>query len=117
MVHFHQCSGFHRSQRHALRRRREIPRGLYATHPSTLLAHQAGYIERDNEVIVGLQTDQPFKRAIFPYGGLRMVEAGLKAAGIPADPKVHEIFTKYRKSHNDGVFDAYTPEIMRCRKS
>ncbi len=85
--------------------------------PSTLLAHKAGYIDRDNEVIVGLQTDQPFKRAIFPYGGLRMVEAGLKAAGFEADPQVHEAFTKYRKSHNDGVFDAYTPEIMQCRRS
>jgi formate C-acetyltransferase len=85
--------------------------------PSTMLAHKAGYIDRANEVIVGLQTDQPFKRAIFPFGGLRMVEAGLKAAGFEADPQVHEAFTKYRKSHNDGVFDAYTPEIMRCRRS
>jgi formate C-acetyltransferase len=88
-----------------------------AKSPSTLLAHKAGYIDRDNEVIVGLQTDEPFKRAIFPFGGLRMVEAGLKAAGFDADPQVHEAFTKYRKSHNDGVFDAYTPEIMKCRKS
>jgi len=88
-----------------------------AKHPSTLLAHPAGYIDRDNEVIVGLQTDQPFKRAIFPFGGLRMVEAGLKAAGFDADPAVHEAFTKYRKSHNDGVFDAYTPEIMNARRS
>jgi len=88
-----------------------------AKNPSTLLAHKAGYIDRDNEVIVGLQTDAPFKRAIFPFGGLRMVEAGLKAAGFAADPQVHEAFTKYRKSHNDGVFDAYTPEIMKCRKS
>ena len=88
-----------------------------AAHPSTLLAHAPGWIDRDNEVIVGLQTDKPFKRAIFPAGGLRMVEAGLKAAGFPADPAVHEAFTKYRKTHNDGVFDAYTPEIMRCRKS
>ena len=88
-----------------------------AKNPSTMLAHKAGYIDRDNEIIVGLQTDEPFKRAIFPYGGLRMVEAGLKAAGFPADPQVHEAFTKYRKSHNDGVFDAYTPEIMKCRKS
>ena len=88
-----------------------------AQHPSTLLAHKPGYIDRDNEVIVGLQTDQPFKRAIFPFGGLRMVEAGLKAAGFEADPAVHEAFTKYRKSHNDGVFDAYTPEIMNCRRS
>ena len=85
--------------------------------PSTVLAHKAGYIDRDNEVIVGLQTDQPFKRAIFPYGGLRMVEAGLKAAGFEADPQVHDTFTHYRKTHNDGVFDAYTPEIMQCRKS
>jgi len=85
--------------------------------PSTMLAHKAGYIDKANEVIVGLQTDQPFKRAIFPFGGLRMVEAGLKAAGFEADATVHETFTKYRKTHNDGVFDAYTPEIMRCRKS
>src|SRR6185369_11317959 len=88
-----------------------------AANPSTLLAHEAGYIDRDNEVVVGLQTDQPFKRAIFPYGGLRMVETGLKAAGFTPDAKVHEAFTKYRKSHNDGVFDAYTPEIMNCRRS
>src|SRR4051812_30966522 len=88
-----------------------------AAAPSTLLAHKAGYIDRDNEIIVGLQTDQPFKRAIFPYGGLRMVENGLKAAGFEPDARVHEAFTKYRKSHNDGVFDAYTPEIMSCRRS
>jgi formate C-acetyltransferase len=88
-----------------------------AKNPSTLLAHEAGYIDRDNEIIVGLQTDQPFKRAIFPSGGLRMVEAGLKAAGFEPDDKVHEAFTKYRKSHNDGVFDVYTPEIMNCRRS
>src|SRR4051812_21605114 len=85
--------------------------------PSHLLAHKAGYIDKNNEVIVGLQTDEPFKRAIFPYGGLRMVEAGLKAAKFEADPQVHEAFTKYRKTHNDGVFDAYTPEIMKARKS
>jgi formate C-acetyltransferase len=88
-----------------------------ATTPSTLLAHEPGWIDRDNEVIVGLQTDKPFRRAIFPAGGLRMVEAGLKAAGFPADAAVHEAFTRYRKTHNEGVFDAYTPEIMRCRKS
>ena len=98
----------------------ERKRGVLAVdakHPSMMLAHPAGYIDRDNEVIVGLQTDQPFKRAIFPFGGLRMVEAGLKAAGFEPDPRVHEAFTKYRKSHNDGVFDAYTPEIMNCRRS
>jgi formate C-acetyltransferase len=83
--------------------------------PSTLLAHKAGYIDKDNEVIVGLQTDQPFKRAIFPFGGLRMVEAGLKAGGFEADPLVHQTFTKYCKTHNDGVFDAYTPEMPQVR--
>ena len=98
----------------------ERKKGVFAVDaktPSSLLAHGPGYIDRANEVIVGLQTDQPFKRAIFPFGGLRMVEAGLEAAGFERDPFVHEIFTKYRKSHNDGVFDAYTPEILRCRKS
>jgi formate C-acetyltransferase len=99
---------------------REREKGVLAVDaksPSTMLAHKPGYIDRENEVILGLQTDEPFKRAIFPYGGLRMVEAGLKAAGFGADPQVHETFTKYRRTHNDGVFDAYTPEIMRCRKS
>lgn len=85
--------------------------------PSTMLAHQPGYIDQKNEVVVGLQTDAPFKRAIFPWGGLRMVEAGLEAAGIESDPLVHEIFTKYRKTHNDAVFDVYTDEIRKCRKS
>jgi formate C-acetyltransferase len=100
--------------------REEQKKGVLAVDaktPSTLLAHKAGYIDRGNEVIVGLQTDEPFKRAIFPWGGLRMVEAGLKAANFQADPQVHETFTKYRKTHNDGVFDAYTPEIMNCRRS
>src|SRR6201989_706692 len=100
--------------------REEQKKGVLAVDaktPSTMLAHEAGYIDKPNEIIVGLQTDEPFKRAIFPSGGLRMVEAGLKAAKFEADPQVHEAFTKYRKTHNDGVFDAYTPEIMRCRKS
>jgi len=88
-----------------------------AARPSTLLAHPAGWIDRENEVIVGLQTDAPFRRAIFPFGGLRMVEAGLKAAGFEPDDAVHQAFTRYRKSHNDGVFDAYTPEILHCRRS
>ena len=88
-----------------------------AATPSTMLAHEPGWIDRENEVIVGLQTDRPFRRAIFPFGGLRMVEAGLKAAGIEPDAAVHEAFTHYRKTHNDGVFDAYTPEIMNCRRS
>ena len=85
--------------------------------PSSLTSHKPGYIDRDNEVIVGLQTDAPFRRAIMPYGGLRMVESGIKAAGFEPDPVIHEVFTKYRKTHNEGVFDAYTPEIMACRRS
>ena len=88
-----------------------------AATPSTVIAHAPGWIDQENEVIVGLQTDRPFRRAIFPAGGLRMVEAGLKAAGFEADPAVHQAFTQYRKTHNDGVFDAYTPEIMNCRRS
>jgi formate C-acetyltransferase len=85
--------------------------------PSTLTSHKPGYIDQANEVIVGLQTDAPFRRAIMPWGGLRMVENGLKAAGLEADPIVHDVFTKYRKTHNEGVFDVYTPEIMACRRS
>lgn len=85
--------------------------------PSTMTSHSPGYIDKYNEVIVGLQTDKPFKRAIMPWGGLRMVENGLHAVGREVDPKVAEIFTQYRKTHNDGVFDVYTPEILACRKS
>ncbi|HZX33528.1 MAG TPA: formate C-acetyltransferase [Rhodocyclaceae bacterium] len=84
---------------------------------SSILAHDAGYIDRDNEVIVGLQTDAPLKRAIMPNGGLRMVESGLEAYGFKIDPAVSEVWTKYRKSHNQGVFDVYSPEIVRARKS
>ncbi len=85
--------------------------------PASLTAFGPGYIDRDNEVIVGLQTDKPFKRAIMPTGGFRMVEAGLKAAGFEVDPNVRDIFTKYRKTHNQGIFDLYTPEILECRRS
>jgi hypothetical protein len=92
------------------------PANLGVTHRQ-LDGQDGRYFDRDNEVIVGLQTDQPFKRVIFPFGGLRMVDAGLKAAGFEADLQVCETFTKYRKTHNDGVFDAYAPEIMQCRKS
>ena len=97
----------------------ERERGVLAVSqvPSGILAHAPGYIEKKSEIIVGLQTDAPLKRAIMPFGGWRVVEASLKAYGIAPDPQVAEIFTKYRKTHNDGVFDAYTPEIRRCRKS
>jgi formate C-acetyltransferase len=85
--------------------------------PSSILAHGPGYIDRDNEIIVGLQTEAPLKRAIMPFGGWRVVENSLKAYGYTPDPQVGEIFTKYRKTHNDGVFDAYTPAIRKARAS
>jgi formate C-acetyltransferase len=85
--------------------------------PSSITAHEPGYIDRAAELIVGLQTHAPLVRAIFPNGGYRMVEAGLKAYGFEPDAKVKEIFSKYRKTHNDGVFDAYTPEIRRARSN
>src|SRR6185312_4957933 len=85
--------------------------------PSSITAHPPGYIDRDHEIIVGLQTDAPLKRAIMPNGGLRMVVNALKAYGYQADPHVVEAFTKYRKTHNDAVFDAYTADIRRCRSS
>ena len=85
--------------------------------PSSITSHSAGYIDRENEVIVGLQTEAPLKRAIMPNGGLRMVLTALKAYGYEPDPKVVETFSKHRKTHNDGVFDAYTAEVRRCRSS
>src|SRR5690349_8049073 len=85
--------------------------------PSSITAHEAGYIDKDNEVIVGLQTEAPLKRAIMPNGGLRMVLSAFEAYGYKADPQLIEIFTKYRKTHNDGVFDAYTADVRRCRSS
>src|SRR5215213_7628757 len=85
--------------------------------PSSITAHEAGYIDEKNEVIVGLQTDAPLKRAIMPNGGLKMVTNGLEAFGFKPDPQVVEIFTKYRKTHNAGVFDAYTQDVRRCRSS
>src|SRR5262245_20335867 len=85
--------------------------------PSSITAHGPGYIDRDHEVIVGLQTDAPLKRAIMPNGGLRMVTSALKAYGYEPDPHVVEAFSKHRKTHNDGVFDAYTADVRRCRSS
>jgi formate C-acetyltransferase len=85
--------------------------------PSSITAHAPGYIDRENEVILGLQTDAPLKRAIMPNGGLRMVLGALKAYGYEPDPHVVEAFTKYRKTHNDAVFDAYTADVRRCRSS
>ena len=85
--------------------------------PSSITAHGPGYIDRENEIIVGLQTEAPLKRAIMPNGGLRMVVNALKTYGYEPDPHVVEAFTKYRKTHNEGVFDAYTADVRRCRSS
>jgi formate C-acetyltransferase len=85
--------------------------------PSSITAHAPGYIDKENEIIVGLQTDAPLKRAIMPNGGLRMVLNSFKAYGVKADASLVETFTKYRKTHNDGVFDAYTADIRACRSS
>lgn len=85
--------------------------------PSSITAHGPGYIDRENEIIVGLQTEAPLKRAIMPYGGFRMVATALKAYGYKADSHVVDTFTKYRKTHNEAVFDAYTADVRRCRSS
>src|SRR5688572_20310192 len=85
--------------------------------PSSITAHAPGYIDKDNEVIVGLQTEAPLKRAIMPNGGLRMVLNSLEAYGYEPNPAVVEAFSKYRKTHNEGVFDAYTADIRACRSS
>ena len=81
------------------------------------LSHDAGYLNKDLEQIVGLQTDKPFKRALQPFGGIRMAQQACKEYGFEVDPEVVEIFTKYRKTHNQGVFDAYTPEMRLARHS
>ncbi|HTO09046.1 MAG TPA: formate C-acetyltransferase [Myxococcota bacterium] len=85
--------------------------------PSSITAHAPGYIDRENELIVGLQTEAPLRRAIMPNGGFRMVQSALEAYGYVPDPHVVEAFTKYRKTHNQAVFDAYTADIRRCRSS
>ena len=98
----------------------ETKRGIYDVEtkmPQMLEAYDAGYIIKEDEVIVGLQTDAPLKRGIFPKGGWRMVEKALESYGYKLDPLTKEIYTKYRKTHNDGVFSAYTPEMLACRKS
>src|SRR5262245_1328305 len=85
--------------------------------PTSITAHSPGYIDREHEIIVGLQTDAPLKRAIMPNVGFRMVLSALETYGHKPDPHLVEAFTKYRKTHNEGVFDAYTPDIRRCRSS
>ena len=84
---------------------------------STVSAHEAGYIDKDLEEIVGLQTDVPLKRAIMPFGGIRIVEKSCEAYGREVEPEIDKIFHKYRKTHNDGVFSVYTPDIRAARSS
>lgn len=96
----------------------ERAKGVYDTEtkkPQTLTTYGPGYIDKEKEVVVGLQTDAPLKRAIFPKGGIRMVETALKAYGYELDPETKEIYTTYRKTHNEGVFSAYTKEIRDAR--
>ncbi len=84
---------------------------------STITSHAPGYLDKDKEKIVGFQTDKPFKRALMPYGGIRMAEKACADNGYTIDPEVKEFFTIHRKTHNAGVFDAYTPEMRACRSS
>jgi formate C-acetyltransferase len=98
----------------------ENSKGVYdvdVSTPSRIDAFAPGFIDADKDLIVGLQTDAPLKRAIMPNGGWRMVENALNAYGYEADPDVRDIYTHLRKTHNEGVFDAYTPEIRACRSS
>ncbi len=84
---------------------------------STITSHGPGYLDKEKEQIVGFQTDKPLKRALMPFGGIRMAEKACAEYGYTIDPQVKEIFTKYRKTHNAGVFDVYTPEMRACRSS
>jgi len=96
----------------------EREKGVYDAEtkkPQSIDTYGAGYIDKDNEVVVGLQTDAPLKRGIFPKGGIRMVESALKAYGYELDPMTKEIYTKYRKTHNEGVFSAYNKDIRGAR--
>lgn len=84
---------------------------------STITSHGPGYLDKEKETIVGFQTDKPFKRALQPYGGIRMAVKACQDNGYQVAPEIVEFFTKHRKTHNDGVFDAYTPEMRACRSS
>ena len=85
---------------------------------STLTSHKPGYIgedTKDMEAVVGLQTDKPLKRAFMPFGGIKMAEQACETYGYTPDPELHKIFTEYSRTHNQGVFDAYTPEMKKVR--
>ena len=84
---------------------------------STITSHGPGYLNKDKEKIVGFQTDKPFKRAMMPYGGVRMAEKACADNGYTMDPEIKQFFEVHRKTHNAGVFDAYTPEMRACRSS
>ena len=84
---------------------------------SSITAYKAAYLDKDLEKVVGLQTDKPLKRAFMPYGGIRMSEEACETYGYHPSEKIHEIFTKYHKTHNDAVFSAYTPEMRLCRRN
>ncbi len=84
---------------------------------STIVSHGPGYLNKEKETIVGFQTDKPFKRSLQPYGGIRMAEKACLENGYQVDPEISEFFTIHRKTHNAGVFDAYTPEMRACRSS
>ncbi|GEN57483.1 formate acetyltransferase [Halolactibacillus alkaliphilus] len=84
---------------------------------STITSHDAGYLNKDKEKVVGVQTDVPFKRSLQPFGGIRMAQVSAESYGYKLDPEVEKIFTDYRKTHNQGVFDAYTPEIRAARRA
>ncbi|WP_456820775.1 formate C-acetyltransferase [Cellulomonas sp. URHB0016] len=98
----------------------ERAKGIYDVDPhtpSTITSHAPGYVDKDKDLIVGLQTDAPLKRAIMPNGGYRMVETALTTYGYEPDAAVRDIFTKYRKTHNDGVFDAYPTDVRKARSA
>jgi len=85
--------------------------------PATITTYGPGYINKDHEQIVGLQTDKPLKRAIMPFGGLKVVQSALEGYGYKLDPETEGVFSNYRKTHNDGVFDVYTEEMRAARRS
>ena len=84
---------------------------------STITSHAPGYLNKELEKIVGLQTDKPLKRAFMPFGGIKVAEGALENYGYKPDPNMHRIFTDYHKTHNQGVFDAYTPEMRAVRRN
>ena len=84
---------------------------------STITSHEAGYLDKSKEKIVGFQTEKPFKRSLQPYGGIRMAVKACEQNGYTVDPEVVEYFTTHRKTHNAGVFDAYTDEMRACRSA